>query len=171
MTANPSDFQKTYSINIAGTASMTQACHKYMVAAGGKHCAIVNMASTTGWIAHPQRWTYSSSKAAIVSLTRCMARDLGVDGIRVNCITPSWIWTPEVAKAAVDGGREKWEPVWGKCHMLRRIGEASEVARVILFLCSSDSSFITGSDIKVDGGYLGLGPEGLGENTKFVDYD
>ena len=49
-------------------------------------------------------------------MTKCMALDLSADGIRVNSVSPAWVWTPEVAKAVV-GGREKWEPIWGAFHM------------------------------------------------------
>jgi len=85
----------------------------------------------------------------------------------VNSISPGWIWTPEVNKAAEmdGGGREKWEPVWGEYHMLRRCGEPREVAAAALFLLSDDASFITGADLAVDGGYMGLGPEGLGKTS------
>ena len=100
-------------------------------------------------------------------MTKCQALDLAIDGIRVNAVSPGWIWTPEVSKAA-NGDREKWEPVWGKYHMLRRLGEPREVARAILFLCSDDASFITGTELAVDGGYLGLGSEGLGETSSFA---
>jgi NAD(P)-dependent dehydrogenase (short-subunit alcohol dehydrogenase family) len=100
-------------------------------------------------------------------MSRCQALDLAADNIRVNSVSPGWTWTPEVEKAAV-GGREKWEPLWGDFSMMRRIGEAREIARAILFLCSSDASFITGADLPVDGGYLGLGSEGLGQHSTFA---
>ncbi len=129
---------------------------------------MVNVASISAHIAQPQRWTYNTTKAAIVGLTRCMAMDLSADGIRVNSVSPGWIWTPEVAAAAADGGRERWEPVWGRFHLLRRLGEAAEVAAAIGFLCSSEASFITGVDLPVDGGYLAMGPEGLGDTSSFA---
>jgi NAD(P)-dependent dehydrogenase (short-subunit alcohol dehydrogenase family) len=85
----------------------------------------------------------------------------------VNSIDPGWIWTNETDKAAnLDGGgREKWDPIWGRFHMLRRMGLAIEVARPVLFLLSDDASFITGTNLAVDGGYISMGPEGLGDNT------
>jgi NAD(P)-dependent dehydrogenase (short-subunit alcohol dehydrogenase family) len=128
---------------------------------------VVNIASISAHVAQPNRWTYNACKGAIVSLTRCQALDLAPYGIRVNAISPGWIWTPEVAKAA-GGEREKWEPVWGRFHMLRRLGEPREVARAVLFLCSPDASFITGVELPVDGGYLGLGSEGLGDTASFA---
>lgn len=85
----------------------------------------------------------------------------------------------------MDGGREKWGPIWGKMHMLRRVAECMyslhtftrphmlthkrrEVARAVLFLCSVDASFITATDLPVDGGYLALSAEGLGEFSNFA---
>lgn len=161
----PADWQRSLGVNVMGYASMVQACYPYLKVQTG--AAIVNVASVSAHIAQPNRWTYNASKGAIVTLTKCMALDLSADGIRVNCVSPGWIWTPEVAKAA-EGDRERWEPVWGKYHMLRRLGEPREVARAILFLCSDDASFITGTELRVDGGYMGLGPEGLGETSSFA---
>ena len=100
-------------------------------------------------------------------MTRCMALDLAKDRIRVNSVSPAWVWSPEVAKAAV-GGRDKWEPLWGPFHMLGRLAETHEVASVICFLLSPDSSFITGTDVPVDGGYMSMSPEGFGEHSLFA---
>ena len=99
-----------------------------------------------------------------------MALDLAPYGIRVNSVSPGWIWTREVLKAAdLDGGgREKWDPVWGRYHMLERCGEPIECAGPILFLLSDDASFISAADLTVDGGYLGMGPEGLGKDAVFA---
>ncbi|MBC7811966.1 MAG: SDR family oxidoreductase, partial [Burkholderiales bacterium] len=161
----PREWDRSLGVNIRGGANMVQACYQPMKDAGGG--AVVNIASISAHIAQPNRWTYNATKGAIVSMTKCQALDLAPAGIRVNSVSPGWIWTPEVAKAAADD-RAKWEPIWGRFHMLRRIGEPSEVARAILFLCSSDASFITGTELAVDGGYMGLGSEGLGETTSFA---
>ncbi len=127
--------------------------------------AIVNMSSISAHVAQPLRWTYNVAKGGVSQLTRNAALDLA-PMIRVNGMSPAWIWTREVAKAA-DFDREKWEPVWGKFHMLKRLGEPEEIASAAAFLLSDEASFITGHDLYVDGGYLGLGSEGLGENSAF----
>jgi NAD(P)-dependent dehydrogenase (short-subunit alcohol dehydrogenase family) len=163
--ATAADWERSLGVNIRGTANMVQACYESLCAGEGK--AIVNIASISAHIAQPNRWTYNASKGAIVAMSKCQALDLSPERIRVNVVSPGWIWTPEVAKAAA-GDRERWEPVWGRYHMLRRLGEPREVARAVLFLCSPDASFITGAELAVDGGYRGLGSEGLGETSAFA---
>lgn len=159
------EWERSLGVNVRGYANMVQAVYPTMKQT--KRGAIVNIASVSAHIAQPNRWTYNACKGAIVTMTKCQAFDLASDGIRVNCISPGWIWTPEVSKAA-NGEREKWEPVWGKYHMLRRLGEPREVARAVLFLCSDDASFITATELLVDGGYMGMGAEGLGETSTFA---
>jgi len=159
------EWERSLGVNVRGYGNMVQACHGPMKASGGG--AIVNIASVSAHVAQPDRWTYNATKGAIVTLTKCQALDLAPDGIRVNVVSPGWIWTPEVQKAA-QGDREKWEPVWGRFHMLRRLGEPEEVARAVLFLCSDDASFITATELFVDGGYMGMGSEGLGDQSSFA---
>ena len=159
------DWERSLGINVRGGANMVQACMGPMRQVRG--AAIVNIASVSAHVAQPARWTYNACKGAIVNLTRCQAMDLAPYGIRVNAVSPGWIWTPEVAKAA-QGDRAKWEPVWGRYHLLRRLGEPREVARAVLFLCSDDASFITGTELRVDGGYMAMGSEGLGESSTFA---
>jgi NAD(P)-dependent dehydrogenase (short-subunit alcohol dehydrogenase family) len=129
--------------------------------------AIVNMSSISAFIAQPNRWTYNAAKGAVQTLTRCMALDLAPLRIRVNSVSPGWIWTREVDKAAA-GDRARWEPVWGRYHMLERCGEPVECAGPILFLLSDDASFITAADLPIDGGYQGLGSEGLGRQSAYA---
>jgi NAD(P)-dependent dehydrogenase (short-subunit alcohol dehydrogenase family) len=159
------EWEACLGVNVQGSANMVQACAPALARSG--RGAVVNIASISGYIAQPARWTYNASKGAILALTRCQALDLAPQGIRVNSVSPGWTWTPEVDRAA-GGDRARWEPIWGKYHMLRRCAEPREVARAILFLCSADASFITATDLPVDGGYLGLGPEGLGETARFA---
>ncbi len=163
--ATRADWERMMQVGPIGYAAMTQAVLEPMKLAGGG--AIVNISSISAYVAQPNRWTYNAAKGAVVNLTRCMAFDLAPFHIRVNSVSPGWIWTQEVYKAAAidGGGREKWDPIWGEYHMLRRCGEAVEVAAAVLFLLSPDASFITATDLAVDGGYMGMGPEGLGKTT------
>lgn len=129
--------------------------------------AIVNMSSISAHIAQPHRWTYNAAKGAVLQLTRCAAMDLAPH-IRVNIVSPGWVWTDEVEKATMGQGREKWEPVWGRFHMLRRLTEPYEIASVVAFLLSDDASFVTAADLYAEGGYLAMGSEGLGESSSFA---
>ena len=163
--ATAADWRRSYFAGPVNYARMIQNVAKPMQAVGGG--AVVNVRSVSGHIAQKARWTYNMSKGAVGQLTKCAALDLAPYGIRVNSVSPAWIWSREVDKAAdMDGGgRKKWGPIWGNYHMLRRMGEAVECARPILFLLSDDASFITGTDLPIDGGYLAMGPEGQGETA------
>ena len=163
--ATDEDWDRILSVNVRGCAAMVQAVAEPMRRAGGG--AIVNVSSVSGYVAQPSRWTYCSSKAAILELTRCQALDLAPFGIRVNSVSPGWIWTREVARAA-GGDRARWEPVWGRYAILGRLGEPAEVAEAIEFLVSPRASFVTGTDLAVDGGYLALGPERDGGDSMFA---
>lgn len=160
------EWERSLAVNVSGSAILTAAASRYM----GQGSTVVNISSVSAHVAQPDRWTYNASKAAILALTRGQALDLAVDGIRVNAVSPGWIWTPEVARAA-EGDRERWEPVWGRFHILRRLGEPEEVAEAVLFLSSDRASFITGTELMVDGGYSAIGPEGLGDTSQFAGTD
>ena len=165
------DWMRSFTTGPLAYVRMVQNVFAPMVAAGGG--SIVNMSSISAHVAQKDRWTYNSAKGAVAQLTKCQALDLAQHNIRVNSIDPGWIWSNETDKAAnMDGGgREKWDPIWGKYHMLRRMGQAIEVARPTLFLLSDDASFITGTTLMVDGGYRSMGPEGLGETAVIAGSD
>lgn len=159
------DFHYSLDVGPLGFALMIQLAAPEMKKVGGG--AVVNVSSISAWVAQPNRWTYNMSKGAVTQLTRCAALDLAPQHIRVNSISPGWIWTRETYKAA-GGDREKYDPIWGQYHMLGRMADPVELAGPALFLLSDDASFITGTDLPVDGGYNGLGPEGLGQTTKIA---
>ncbi len=163
--ATRKDWLHVMTVGPIGYATMIQLVSESMKAQGGG--AIVNMSSISAHIAQPARWTYNAAKGAVNQLTRCAAMDLAPYHIRVNTLSPGWIWTREVDKAA-NFDRDKWEPVWGKFHMMRRLGKVEEVAAATAFLCSDEASFITAAELPVDGGYLGMGSEGLGESSGFA---
>ena len=160
--ASREDFAYSMNAGPVAFARMIQLVSEPMQQAGSG--AVVNISSISGFVAQTGRWTYNSAKGAVNQLTKCAALDLAPQGIRVNSISPGWIWTREVDKAA-GGDREKFDPIWGEYHMLGRCGYPIECARAILFLLSDDASFITGTDLPVDGGYQGMGPEGLGKTA------
>lgn len=166
--ANREDWERSFMVGPVAYAMMAKNVAEPMKSQGGG--AIVNMSSISAFVAQPNRWTYNACKGAVNTLTKCMAFDLAPFNIRVNSISPGWIWTQEVYKAAnIDGGgRVKWDPIWGEFHMLRRCGEPLEVAAATLFLLSEDAAFITAADLPVDGGYMGMGSEGLGKVTRLA---
>jgi NAD(P)-dependent dehydrogenase (short-subunit alcohol dehydrogenase family) len=163
--ANTEDWQRSYFTGPVAYARMVQNVTEPMKKEGGG--SIVNMSSISAHIAQINRWTYNSAKGAVNQMTKCQALDLAKYNIRVNSVSPAWIWTREVDKAAQldGGGKEKWGRIWGQYHMLERCGEPVECAGPTLFLLSDDASFITGTDLPIDGGYLAIGPEGIGKNT------
>jgi NAD(P)-dependent dehydrogenase (short-subunit alcohol dehydrogenase family) len=165
MDATRDDWERVWQVGPMAYALMGTLVAEPMKKQGGG--AIVNMSSISAFIAQPTRWTYNAAKGAVHTLTKCMALELAPYGIRVNSVSPGWIWTREVDKAA-GGDRAKWEPIWGQFHMLERCGEAVECAGPVLFLFSDDASFITAADLPIDGGYQGLGGEGLGKASVFV---
>ena len=149
------DWEASWSTNVLGATNMVKAAFDPLrESARG---AVVNVASVVAVVAKPGAWTYHGTKGALLSLTMCMALDLGVHGIRVNTVSPGWTWT-EATAAVMD--RQAYEDYIIPHMMLDRCGETIDAARAILFLCSDDASFITGTDLKVDGGYSAMGPEG-----------
>lgn len=152
--ATARDWDESLGVNVKGTALMASATIPALRRAG--RSAIVNVASISARIAQPHRWTYNATKSAIVGLTRCQALDLAGAGIRVNSVSPGTIWTAELDRLFPEG-RTQAEPALGRQHMLGRVGEPTEVASVIVFLCGPGASFITGTDVLVDGGYVAMG--------------
>ena len=120
--------------------------------------SIVNVSSVQAFIALKGSLAYVTSKGAINSLTRALALDHAAEGIRVNVVCPGSIDTPMLRWAAdlFRGERAAADLVdeWGRMHPLGRVGQAEEVAAVIVFLAGPGASFVTGASIPVDGGLL-----------------
>jgi NAD(P)-dependent dehydrogenase (short-subunit alcohol dehydrogenase family) len=154
--ASRKDWLDSYNINVVGGVMMLKAARPHMAKRGGG--AVVNFGSISAKVAQTGRWLYPVTKAAILQLTRNEAMDLAKDKIRVNSISPGWTWC-RLMDELTHGDKEKTNRVGGAYHLLGRVGEPSEVAEAVLFLCSSHASFITGADLAVDGGYSAMGPE------------
>lgn len=142
-------------VNIVGSVMLMQAARAELVRNKG---AIVNFGSISSRVAQTGRWLYPVSKAAILQLTRNQAMDLAPEGIRVNAVSPGWTWS-NIMDQLTGGDRAKTDAVAAPFHLLGRVGDPEEVAQAVLFLCSDEASFITGTDIRVDGGYTAMGPE------------
>ena len=142
-------------INLVGSVMLMQAARADLAASRG---AIVNFGSISSRVAQTGRWVYPVSKAAILQLTRNQAMDLAPDGIRVNAVSPGWTWS-NIMDQLTGGNRAKTDAVAAPFHLLGRVANPEEVASAVLFLCSDEASFITGTDLAVDGGYGAMGPE------------
>ncbi len=156
LNASRKDWLDSYNVNVVGGVMLLKAARPHMVKRGGG--VVVNFGSISAKVAQTGRWLYPVTKAAIVQLTRNEAMDLAPDKIRVNSISPGWTWS-RVMDELTHGDKAKTNRVGGPFHLLGRVGEPEEVAQGVVFLCSSHASFITGTDLAVDGGYSAMGPE------------
>jgi len=151
--ATVADWQRMLSVNIMGTALMSKFASEHMKKTGSG--AIVNLGSISSFVAQPSFITYSSTKGAILQMTRNMAMDLAPFNIRVNCVCPGTILTraSEEHMARVGMTMEEFIAAEAPKHLLNRVGQPRECAYPILFLASDEASFITGTHLMVDGGY------------------
>lgn len=143
------EWSRVIDVNITGVFLCAQAFIRRLMAAG-KPGAIVNLASTLGVTAAPNRAAYTASKHAVVGLTKELGLEFGETGIRVNAVGPGVTRTSLTERYFQDA--EMAETI-KSIHAMHRWGEAREIARAILFLASDDASFITGTTLMVDGGW------------------
>lgn len=145
-------WDRTYAVNVKSMFLLSRAVVPDMVQKGGG--AIINMGSANSYVAEPRLAGYVSSKGAILMLTKSMALDFALDGIRVNCICPGWVDTSfNDDHADLYGGRDEVLKGIRDIHPIGRTIQPSEIADVALFLGSDEASAITGAGIVVDGGY------------------
>ena len=151
-------WQESLNINlISGQVLVSKVAPEMEKRGGG---SIVNFSSISGKVAQPGRMTYSAAKGAIIAITRNAAMQLQPMNIRVNSVSPGWIWS-NIMKMVTNDDREKTNGVAAPLHMLGRTGDPREVGNAVVFLCSDKASFITGTDLAVDGGYTAMGSEGM----------
>ena len=148
----PSVFDEVIAVNVAGVFF---ACQSFVpkIPRGG---SVVVVSSVQAYAAQKSVAAYSMGKGALLSLVRAMAVDHAADGIRVNAVCPGSVDTPMLRTSAEQfgGGRSTDDVVaeWGRSHPLGRVATPGEVAEVIHFLASPAAAFVTGADVKVDGG-------------------
>ncbi|MBZ0287282.1 MAG: glucose 1-dehydrogenase [Anaerolineae bacterium] len=150
-----SEWDNLMDINLKATFLTSKYAIPEMRKRGGG--AIVNTTSVQAFASQRSVAAYAASKGAMVSLTRCIALDHAPENIRCNCIAPGSIDTPMLRWAAdvfVPENPSQAIVEWGSHHPLGRVGTSEEVARLVLFLASDDSSFCTGACYTIDGGLL-----------------
>jgi len=138
-------WRKTLDVDLVGVFICSKEASKYMKNGG----RIVNIASTSGmntW--GPDSMDYASAKAGVIMLTNTLAQELASRKIYVNCVSPGWIDTDMNKELPKDYIKKETEKTF-----MKRFADPKEIASVVLFLCSDDASFMTGSNVVVDGGY------------------
>lgn len=147
MRMKPEDFEAVIDVNLIGTFNVTKNVIPYMLKQ--KNGRIINISSVVGISGNAGQTNYSASKAGIIGFTKSLAKEVASRNILVNAVAPGFIETKmtEILKDDVKEEINKTIP-------LKRIGTPQDVANVVKFLSSEDSSYITGQIIKVDGGML-----------------
>ena len=150
------DFEKLFSVNVKGVYHMVKYCIPHMKARGG---VILNMASIAAQVGLPDRFAYSMTKGAVMSMTLSIAKDYIKYNIRCNSISPARVHTPFVDGFIAKNYAGLEEEMFKKLSASQPIGRMAspeEVAALALYLCSDEASFITGNDYPIDGGFLKL---------------
>ena len=144
------EWEDTIRTNITGTFIVTKAVLPGMIAK--KNGNIINIASQLGSVATKNNAPYCTSKGAILQFTKALALDHALDGIRVNSISPGAVLTKRLVE--IYKSEENVQEALSLKHPIGRIADPVEITGAAVFLASSDSSFVTGADLVVDGGYL-----------------
>lgn len=148
----PDTWQRTFAINVGGAYLMSRAVIPGMAAAGGG--SIIHIASQMGRVGSPGRAVYCSTKGALIQLAKCMALDHAKENIRVNTLSPGAVETRRMIlrHGSMEAARQRSVPL----HPIGRLGQPDDIARGALYLASDASSFMTGSDLLIDGGYTAI---------------
>jgi 2-keto-3-deoxy-L-fuconate dehydrogenase len=151
------DFERLFAVNVRGTYLCMQAAIKPMLEV--RRGTILNLASIAATAGLTDRFAYSMTKGAVLSMTLSVAKDYIAHGIRCNCISPARVHTPFVdgflAKNYPGQEAEKMK-VLAQSQPIGRMGTPEEIAMLALYLCSDASSFVTGADYPIDGGFFNL---------------
>lgn len=151
------DFDRIYSVNVKGVYNCSLAGVEKMKKSGGG--AIVNIASVAATLGIAERFAYSTSKGAVLTMTYSIAKDYIDDKIRCNAISPGRVHTPFVDGYLQENYPEKKEEMFeqlSRTQPIGRMGKPEEIAYLALYLCSDEAAFITGSNYRIDGGFITL---------------
>jgi 2-keto-3-deoxy-L-fuconate dehydrogenase len=156
-TTQEPDFDRIVNVNIRGIYNCLYATIPHLMESGGG--VVLNVASVAATVGISDRFAYSMSKGAAVSMTLSVAKDYLEHNIRCNCISPARVHTPFVdgfiAKNYPDNQAEMFEKL-SKTQPIGRMAKPEEVAALALYLCSDEAAFITGADYLIDGGFVRL---------------
>ena len=141
------EWDALFAVNVRSVFSVTKAVLPGMISR--QTGAIVNVSSMWGEVGASCEVAYSATKAALIGMTKALAKEVGPSGVRVNCVTPGVIDTDMNAQLTEEDRAELADET-----PLGRIGSADEVARTILYLCGDGASFITGQVLGVSGGLV-----------------
>ena len=150
------DLDRVYAVNVKGVYHCLQAGVRAMKGRGG---AILNIASVASTVGIADRFAYSMSKGAVLTMTYSIARDYIHEKIRCNCVAPGRVHTPFVdgflAKSYPGREAEMFEAL-SRTQPIGRMGKPDEIAELAAFLCSDAAAFITGTNVPIDGGFVSL---------------
>ncbi|MBT8291671.1 MAG: SDR family oxidoreductase [Eudoraea sp.] len=150
------DIDRVYQVNIKGVYNCIYACIKNMKDRGG---VIINMASVAATVGISERFAYSMTKGAVLTMTYSVAKDYLTYGIRCNSISPARVHTPFVdgyLKQNYPGMEKEMFERLSQTQPIGRMGRPEEIANLAVYLCSDEASFITGTDFPIDGGFIRL---------------
>jgi len=151
------EFDRLFSINVKGVFHCMRACIGHMKERG--HGVILNMASIASSAGLSERFAYSMTKGAVLSMTMSVARDYVQHNIRCNCISPARVHTPFVDRYLEQHYPGQEREMFNKLantQPIGRMGTPDEIASLVLYLCSDEASFITGANYLIDGGFVNL---------------
>jgi NAD(P)-dependent dehydrogenase (short-subunit alcohol dehydrogenase family) len=154
---NETDFEKVFQVNVKGVYNCLQAGVNVMKKSGGG--SIVNISSIAAKVGLSDRFAYSMSKGAVHAMTMSVAKDYIKNNIRCNSVSPGRVHTPFVdgfLKKNYPGQEAEMFEKLSKTQPIGRMGLPIEVAHQVLYLCSEEAAFITGSDFSIDGGFITL---------------
>lgn len=156
-TTSAQDFDRIISVNVKGVYNAMYATVGQMKKQGGG--VILNLASVAASLGLSDRFAYSMSKGAVLSMTLSVAKDYIHDNIRCNCISPARVHTAFVdgfLKKNYPGREEEMFQKLSKTQPIGRMGKPEEIAALALYLCSDEAGFVTGCDYPIDGGFMRL---------------